>query len=111
MNEILMSLVFETQTVASQLSVSSEELASSSEEVASSAESVASTEQQITKGAMNQVNMVVETQKLILLLNDGVKEIKHSADEITQVVHLIHINSKPNQYSCIKHGNRGRPRR
>ncbi len=89
MNESLGVLVADVQTAASQLSGASEELVSSSEEVSSSSENVASTQQQITKGAQNQAGMVVEAQKRIQELSDGIKNIKTNADQITQVVDLI----------------------
>jgi methyl-accepting chemotaxis protein len=82
---LLQSIV---QTI-DQLSSTSEELSSASEEVSSSSENVAATQQQITKGAQSQASMVVEAQKLIQNLSEGIKDIKHNADEITGVVDLI----------------------
>ncbi len=77
------------QQIAEQLAASSEELASTSEEISSSSQNVAATQQQITRGAQNQAQMVVETQKLIQQLNEGIKEIQTNAGDITQVVDLI----------------------
>jgi methyl-accepting chemotaxis protein len=50
---------------------------------------VASTQQQITKGAQNQAQMVVEAQKLIQALGDGIKEVQKNATDISQVVDII----------------------
>jgi hypothetical protein len=85
----LMDILVKVQETANQLSSSSEELASTSEEVSSSSENVAATQQQITKGAQSQAQMVVETQKLIQLLGDGIKKVQKNATDISQVVDII----------------------
>ncbi len=85
----LLTVLGKVHDAANQLSSSSEELASTSEEVSSSSENVAATQQQITKGAQNQAQMVVEAQKLIQQLGEGIKDVKKNADDITQVVELI----------------------
>ncbi len=85
----LRDVLVKVQQAANQLSSSSEELASTSEEVSSSSENVAATQQQITKGAQNQAQMVIEAQKLIQQLSEGIKNVKMNAEEITQVVELI----------------------
>ncbi len=89
LKESFADLVRGVQNTAHKVSAASEELASTSEEVSSSSENVAATQQQITKGAQNQAQMVVEAQKLIQNLGDGIKEIKQNAAQITQVVDLI----------------------
>jgi methyl-accepting chemotaxis protein len=85
----LRDILVQVQQAANQLSTSSEELASTSEEVSSSSENVASTQQQITKGAQSQAQMVVEAQKLIQALGDGIKEVQKNATDISQVVDII----------------------
>ncbi len=85
----LTKLVTGIQSTAENVSSASEELASTSEEVSSSSENVAATQQQITKGAQNQAQMVIEAQKLIQQLSDGIKDIRKNAEDITQVVELI----------------------
>ncbi len=82
-------LVMEIKDASLRLTSSSEELASTSEEVSASSENVAATQQQITKGAQSQAQMVVEAQKLIQNLSDGIREIKKNATDITQVVDII----------------------
>jgi len=82
-------MIHSARETVEQLASASEELVSTSEEVASSSENIAATQQQITKGAQNQATMVVETQKLIQQLSDGVKDIKHNTDEISAVADLI----------------------
>lgn len=77
------------QKIAEELSTASIRLASSSEEVTSSSANIAQTQQQITKGAQSQATMVVETQKRIKQLSDGIGNIKKNAEDITQVVDLI----------------------
>ena len=47
------------------------------------------TQQQITKGAQNLASMVVDVQKCIQQLSEGIKEVKANAENITQVVDLI----------------------
>ncbi len=85
----LSSILTQINGIVGQLSQTSEELASTSEEVSSSSENVAATQQQITKGAQNQAQMVVEAQKTIQQLNEGIKDVKKNAEAITQVVDLI----------------------
>ncbi len=77
------------QQSASELSTASEELASTSEEVSSSSENVAATQQQITKGAQNQATMVVQSQKLIQQLSEGINHVQTNAEKISSIVEII----------------------
>ncbi len=85
----LIEIVGKINGTAKTLFSTSEVLANSSEIVSASTANVSATQQQITKGAQNQASMVVETQKRIQQLGEGIKEVKQNAETITQVVELI----------------------
>ncbi len=83
------AIALQIQETSQKLLSDSETLASSAEEVSSSSENVAATQQQITKGAQNQAQMVVEAQKRIQQLGEGIKTVKDKAVTITQIIDLI----------------------
>ncbi len=85
----LTEIVGKINGTAKMLFSTSEVLANSSETVSASTANVSATQQQITKGAQNQASMVVEAQKRIQQLGEGIKDVKQNAANITQVVELI----------------------
>ncbi len=85
----LQAIINTIQQSASELSTASEELASTSEEVSASSENVAATQQQITKGAQNQASMVVQSQKLIQQLSEGIHRVQTNAEKISSIVEII----------------------
>ncbi len=89
MHQNLIKLMAHTRNVAHHVDLSAESLSHHADEVSTSSENIAGTQQQISKGAANQVRELVETQKRFVLLNADIHEIKLKTDQISQVADLI----------------------
>jgi methyl-accepting chemotaxis protein len=76
--------------ISERLTVSAEELSSSAEEISSSCSNIASSQQQISKGASNQVAAITETQRKFSRLTQGIGQIREKVQNINVISDLIH---------------------
>ncbi|MHA1584516.1 MAG: methyl-accepting chemotaxis protein [Promethearchaeota archaeon] len=79
----------EIENSVEDISSSVEELTSNSEEVSAASENIASTQQQLAKGSSEQVMAIIETQREIKELSNGIATIREKIDNIGIISDLI----------------------
>jgi methyl-accepting chemotaxis protein len=89
MQNKMQDVVITNKGISEKLSVSAEELSSSAEEFSSSCSNIASSQQQISKGAANQVAAITETQRKFSRLSQGIGQIREKVQNINVISDLI----------------------